>query len=126
MKPCLAAIFALALAHTARADDFTARMAAGHTAAATAEGSAVSQAVLPVLADIDNICDPRGTVLPLAELGPFDIVGDITRHGNLINLEARPQNPLTACFTANLAKRHFFPPNWPGDYPLYIHLGVSN
>jgi hypothetical protein len=126
MKLPLAVIFALALAQAAQADDFTARTEAGRSAAATAAGSAVGQSVKPVLLDVSYTCDPPGTVLPASDLGPLDLVGDITQHGILTNMEARPQTPLAACFIANLSKRYFFPPHWVGNYPLFIHLVVSN
>lgn len=123
MKLLFAAIFALGLAQSARADDFAARIAAGRAAAATPVGSAFAQSIMPALREIDSICDPPGTKLPAAALGQLDIVGDIAA-GRLSNAQARPATPLAACFIANLQTRRFFAP--PGRYPLFLHLVVSN
>jgi len=126
MKLFLALIFTLALAQTARADEFATRVAAGRTAAATPAGDEFALSVTPMLQEIDSICDPPGTILPAAELGPLDLVGDITPTGALTNVEIRPQTAVSACFAKHLAARHFTPPPWQGNYPLFIHLVVSN
>ena len=126
MKLLLALFFALVFTQTARADDFATRAAAGRKAAATPLGDEFGNSILPLLQQISSQCDPPGTKLPAAELGPLNIVGNITPTGTLINTEAQPQTPLAACFAATLVKHRFDPPPWPGDYPLFIHLTVRN
>jgi hypothetical protein len=126
MKLLLALIFALALTQTARADGFAARMAAGQAAAATPAGDEFGLSVTPMLQEIGSRCDPAGTILPASELGPLDLAGDITPAGVLTKVEIRPQTAVGACFARLLAARRFSPPPWRGDYPLFIHLVVSN
>lgn len=131
MRPRLATILLLGLTQTAQAqtiqaDAFAARMAAGQTAAATAAGDAFAQSVTPLLQIIDGLCDPPGTVLPPADLGPLDLVADITPHGVVTNIEVRPQTATGTCFAAHLAAHRFAPPPWQGNYPVFIHLTVSN
>jgi len=126
MKLLLALVFCLSAAQTAQADDFTARMATGRAAAATPAGTAFAQSLMPMLHVIDALCDPPGTVLPSAALGPLDLVGDITPQGALTNVQTRPQTALSACLARNLQARRFSPPPWQGDYPVFIRLTVSN
>jgi hypothetical protein len=126
MKLFLAVILILALAQAARADEFTARVAAGRAAAATPAGDEFGLSVTPMLQSIDSLCDPPGMILPAAELGPLDLVGDITPTGALTNVEIRPQTAVGECFAKHLAARHFAPPPWQGNYPLFVHLVVSN
>jgi hypothetical protein len=125
MKRSLALALVL-LAAPAWADDFSARAIAGRTVTATPLGNEFAQSIRPLLDEVATECDPPGTVLPASELGAFDLVGDITPAGVLLNVQVLPVTPLTTCFAAKLATHAFNPPPRPGNYPLYVHLTVTN
>ena len=116
------------LAHAAWADDFTDRAAAGRAASATPAGSKFDDALMPMLGKAGAFCDPPGTKLPAAELGQFALVGDITQAGKLINVAVKPQNPVSECFAAQLARDTFDPPPRPDNatYPILVQLNVTN
>jgi len=116
------------LAHIALADNFTDRVAAGRAASSTAEGSKFDDSIIPMLGKAGQACDPPGMVLPAAELGTIDLVGDITPAGKLINVAVVPQTPVAECFVKQFLKNSFDPPPRPGgaNYPILVQLTVSN
>jgi hypothetical protein len=114
------------VAHFAWADDFSDRAAAGRAASQTPQGSAFDNSLMPMLGKAGQVCDPPGKVLPQSELGEFDLVGDITQAGVLINVEVKPQTPLSECFAAQLEHNRFNPPPRDHTYPILVQLNVSN
>jgi hypothetical protein len=127
MKFFAPAALLLLTAQLAYADDFTARATAGRAASSTPAGSKFDQSLIPILGKVGDICDPPGTKLPDSELGTFDLVGDITPDGVLINVEVKPATKTSLCFATQLAKNHFDPPPRPsGNYPIVVQLTVTN
>lgn len=124
MKRILALLLVFS-AHLAFADDFYARAMAGRAASQTPIGSKFDQSLMPLLDEAAQHCDPPGTKLPADELGQFALVGDITPAGKLIDVETKPQTPVTACFARELATHLFQPPPRPGNYPILIQLNVT-
>ncbi|OYY02550.1 MAG: hypothetical protein B7Y73_08800, partial [Acidocella sp. 35-58-6] len=70
---------------------------------------------------------PAGTKLPASELGHFNLVGDITAAGQMINIEVRPETEMAKCYAAQMAKAHFLHPPLVGrtTYPVLLDLNVT-
>lgn len=112
----------------AHADNFSNRAAAGRIASATPEGSKYDISLTPLIRTAGEVCDPPGTTLPVSQLGHFDLVGDITKNGQVINIEVKPDNPLAQCFANQIAQAQLAPPPPSARtlYPILIDLTVTN
>jgi hypothetical protein len=124
MKPFPVIAFIL-FAHAACADPFTNRVAAGQAASVTPAGIQFDASVSPLIANTGQICDPPGSVLPAADIGQFQLVGDVTRTGKLINVAVRPQTPIAECFALQFARNMFALPPTGGNYPILVQFNVS-
>ncbi|HQT65308.1 MAG: hypothetical protein B7Z75_12245 [Acidocella sp. 20-57-95] len=115
-------------AQAALADDFSARATTARARAGNTEGAKYDITLWPILNQAAAVCDPPGTVLPDTELGHFNLVGDITADGKMINIEVRPETNMAKCYAAQMAKAHFLHPPLVGGptYPVLLDMKVTN
>jgi hypothetical protein len=112
---------------TALADDFSTRATQARAMAGNTEGAKYDITLWPILNEAGAACDPAGTKLPASELGHFNLVGDITADGRMINIEVRPETNMAKCYAGQMAKAHFLHPPLVGrtTYPVLFDLTVT-
>jgi hypothetical protein len=123
----LALLICVLAGAVAWADDFSGRVAAGRAAAATPDGTRYDQSIWPIISQAGRVCDPPGMKVPQAELGPFDLVGNVTNAGRMVDVEVRPANSISECFALQMANSQFAtpPPSPWVTYPVLIDLTVT-
>ena len=109
------------------AANFGSRVAEAKVAAATPEGRKFEKAIGPYIGSAMQACIPVGSKEPV-NLGSFGIVGRVTAHGRLVDVETNPLSNVSRCFAEKLQELTLPTPPESGTqgspFPIEISIQV--